>query len=107
MKFVCENPDCERFGVVDEEFNNTYKMVDGHLLSDKAPCPVCGKIYNKAISEIKRNELKGRLNFCSISCAATYRNLHPCKSVLEAQQKFNSIKEYFQSIQHQQFVCLE
>lgn len=51
-------------------------------------CPVCGKQYDKAMSEIKRNELKGRLNFCSISCAATYRNLHPGKSVLDAQQKF-------------------
>ena len=56
MKFVCENPDCERFGVVDEEFNNTYKMVDGRLLSDKAPCPVCGKIRKELANNIPLSE---------------------------------------------------
>ena len=56
MKFVCENPDCERFGVVDEEFNNTYKMVDGRLLSDKAPCPVCGKIRKELANNVPLSE---------------------------------------------------
>lgn len=56
MKFVCENPDCEKFGVVDEEFNNTYKMVDGHLLSDKAPCPVCGKIRKELANNVPLSE---------------------------------------------------
>lgn len=43
-------------------------------------CPVCGHTYEKANSEIKRNANKGRLNFCSISCAVSYRNkLHPTK----------------------------
>lgn len=56
MKFVCENPDCERFGVVDEEFNNTYKMVDGRLLSDKAPCPVCGKMRKELANNVPLSE---------------------------------------------------
>ena len=50
MKFVCENPDCKNFGVEFEELNNTYKMSNGHLVSDKAPCPLCGQI-RKEISD--------------------------------------------------------
>ena len=43
-------------------------------------CPICGKSYQKANSEIKRNLQKNRLNFCSISCAAKYNNtIHPKK----------------------------
>lgn len=44
MKFVCENPDCIKFGIEDEYFTNTYKSIDGKMVSNNAPCPKCGKI---------------------------------------------------------------
>ena len=28
-KFVCENPDCERYGIEDEYLSNRYKMIGG------------------------------------------------------------------------------
>lgn len=44
MKFVCRNEQCERYGVEDEYFSNSYKVIDGHLVSNNAPCPCCGEI---------------------------------------------------------------
>lgn len=44
MKFVCENPDCPKFGVENEYLSNTFKIVNGHLQSNNAPCPCCGQI---------------------------------------------------------------
>jgi hypothetical protein len=43
-KFVCENKDCPKFGIEEEYFSNTYKMVNGELQSNNAPCPRCGQI---------------------------------------------------------------
>lgn len=43
-KFVCENKDCPKFGIEEEYFSNTYKMVNGELQSNNAPCPCCGEI---------------------------------------------------------------
>ena len=43
-KFVCENPDCERYGIEDEYLSNRYKMIGGQLVSNNAPCPKCGSI---------------------------------------------------------------
>lgn len=50
MKFVCENKDCEKYGIEDEYVRTTYKMIDGHLVSENAPCPCCGKL-RKEINE--------------------------------------------------------
>ena len=36
-KFVCENKDCPKFGIEEEYFSNTYKMVNGELQSNNAP----------------------------------------------------------------------
>lgn len=43
-KFICVNEECEKFGVIDERLNNTYKFIDNKLQSNNAPCPKCGKI---------------------------------------------------------------
>lgn len=43
-KFVCENKDCPKFGIEEEYFSNAYKMVNGELQSNNAPCPRCGQI---------------------------------------------------------------
>ena len=51
-KFKCENSECEKFGLLEEELTNTYKMVNGQLISDKAVCNVCGKIR----TEINENQ---------------------------------------------------
>ena len=56
MKFDCENTDSEKFSMINEEYNNTYKMVDGRLLSDKAPCPVCGKIRKELANNVPLSE---------------------------------------------------
>lgn len=44
MKFVCKNPNCKKYGVEDEYLSNTFKIVNGHLQSNNAPCPCCGEI---------------------------------------------------------------
>lgn len=44
MKFICENPDCPKFGIADEYFTNTYRVVNGRLQSNNAPCPKCGQV---------------------------------------------------------------
>lgn len=44
MKFVCKNSECSRFGIEDEYFNNTFKIIKGKLQSNNAPCPCCGEI---------------------------------------------------------------
>lgn len=44
MKFVCENPECPKYGIEDEYVTNVFKLIDGHLVSNNAPCPRCGKI---------------------------------------------------------------
>lgn len=44
MKFVCKNKACAKFDVVDEYLTNHYRMVNGKLQSDNAPCPECGQI---------------------------------------------------------------
>ena len=44
MKFICENPDCSKFGIEDEYITTTFRIVDGHLQSKDAPCPSCGQI---------------------------------------------------------------
>lgn len=44
MEFVCENPECKKFGVKEYYSSTTFKLVDGHLQSVDAPCPVCGQI---------------------------------------------------------------
>lgn len=43
-KFICRNDKCCKFGIVDEYFSNTYKMVNGKLISKNAICPKCGEI---------------------------------------------------------------
>lgn len=81
MKFVCRNEQCERYGVEDEYFSNSYKVIGGKLVSNNAPCPCCGEIreeinpykdiplseknieigkYSSASSEDKREMLKKR-----------------------------------------------
>lgn len=47
MKFVCRNKECVKFGVEMSYLRNTYRMVEGHLQSDNAPCPYCGKIRDE------------------------------------------------------------
>lgn len=56
-------------------------------------CEQCGKIYEKADSEIIRNLKKGRKSFCSISCAMSYRNLHQL-SEKSKEHRQNFIQQY-------------
>lgn len=44
MKFVCRNEQCEKFGIEEEYLSNTYKVINGKLQSNNAPCPCCGEI---------------------------------------------------------------
>jgi hypothetical protein len=44
MKFVCRNEQCEKFGIEEEYLSNTYKVINGKLQSNNAPCPCCGQI---------------------------------------------------------------
>ena len=48
-KFICRNAECPNCGKIDEYFSNTYKMVDGHLVSNNAPCPKCGQIREEIV----------------------------------------------------------
>lgn len=51
MKFICKNAECPNYGKIDEYLSNTYKMINGHLVSNNAPCPKCGKIREEIVSE--------------------------------------------------------
>ena len=44
MKFVCRNERCEKFDIEEEYLSNTYKVINGKLQSNNAPCPCCGEI---------------------------------------------------------------
>jgi predicted nucleic acid-binding Zn ribbon protein len=38
-------------------------------------CANCGINFNKVLSEYVRNEKKGRMHFCSLSCSKTYKKI--------------------------------
>lgn len=42
MKFVCRNKECSNYNVEYNYLSNTYKYVNGVLLSNHAECPKCG-----------------------------------------------------------------
>ena len=44
MKCVCRNKDCKRYGQEDFYPSTTYRLVDGHLVSDDIRCPACGQV---------------------------------------------------------------
>ena len=44
MKFVCTNTHCADCGVPFEYSRNTYRMIDGRLVSNNAACPKCGEL---------------------------------------------------------------
>lgn len=44
MKFVCKNPNCEKYGVEVERHATIYKIVNGRFVSEDAPCPKCGQL---------------------------------------------------------------
>ena len=44
MEFICENKNCENYGKKFKFYNNTYRMINGALVSNNAPCPCCGQI---------------------------------------------------------------
>ena len=48
-KFICRNTECPNCGKIDEYLSNTYKMINGHLVSNNAPCPKCGKIREEIV----------------------------------------------------------
>lgn len=43
MKYVCENPNCEKYGVEEYLSSETYRYRDGRMVGEHAPCPVCGR----------------------------------------------------------------
>lgn len=44
MEFICENKECKQYGQRFKFYNNTYRMINGVLVSNNAPCPCCGQI---------------------------------------------------------------
>lgn len=52
MKYVCENPECEKFGVEESFVSEIYVMRDGRLVGKNSACPCCGKTRK----EINPNE---------------------------------------------------
>ena len=43
-KFVCLNKECKGYGKEEEFLSNEYKIVNGHLVSNHAQCPICGEL---------------------------------------------------------------
>lgn len=43
MKYVCENPECHKFGIEDYYVSETFSYRDGRLVGKNAICPHCGK----------------------------------------------------------------
>ena len=70
-KFVCNNNDCPRFRIEDDCPTNTYRLINGHMISDNAECPVCGFIReeisnNKDIPIDEKNLSIGEFQSMSI-----------------------------------------
>lgn len=55
-KFVCENEKCPKFGIIDEYFSNSYKMVNGQFQSNHAMCPSCKQIRKEFNAEVPLSE---------------------------------------------------
>lgn len=60
VRFICKEEGCKRKDIADDYYSNTYKMVNGSLQSNNAPCPSCGKIreeidFNKEIPFSQKN----------------------------------------------------
>lgn len=43
MKYVCNNPECENFGVEEYLSSETYRYRNGRMVGEHAPCPLCGE----------------------------------------------------------------
>lgn len=56
MIFVCENIDCPDYEIEEEVTRTRYRLVDGEMVSDSAPCPVCGHMRREISEEIPLSE---------------------------------------------------
>lgn len=43
MKYVCNNPECEKYGVEEYLSSETYRYSGGRMVGEHALCPSCGK----------------------------------------------------------------
>lgn len=44
MEYVCNNPNCAKFGVKEYLSSETFRFKDGKLVGVHAPCPCCGNV---------------------------------------------------------------
>ena len=57
MIFICENKECLEFGVPHTYTRNSYKYIDGKLVSNNAPCPKCGQLRKEVnLDEVPLSE---------------------------------------------------
>lgn len=56
-------------------------------------CEQCNNVFERRLTEHKRNLNKGRASFCSISCSIIYRNHHPTeKHILNSIQQLKNYR---------------
>lgn len=44
MEYICNNPNCAKFGVKEYFSSEIFRFKDGKLIGANAPCPCCGNI---------------------------------------------------------------
>lgn len=91
MKFVCNNSECCDCSVVYDYPKNTYKMINGRLLSNNAVCPKCGNIRDEVADDNKVDLKSLNIGKYSSSSLEEKRNMLKKRS----HDHFNKeIKEY-------------
>lgn len=43
MKYICLNPDCERYNQEEYLVSERYRFINGKLIGEHCDCPKCGK----------------------------------------------------------------
>ena len=94
MKFVCENPECDRCGVICDEYNNTYRMIEGRLVSDKAPCPHCGKMRKEIPNNIPLSEKHINLGSYTMASPEQRREILKKRSHEHFEKEVKPFKEH-------------
>jgi hypothetical protein len=57
-------------------------------------CENCNKLFQKALSELKRNNKLGRKNFCSLSCSISHTNRLVKRSVAHLPKGYDRSDEF-------------
>lgn len=56
MKYVCENPECHKFGIEDYYVSETFSYENGRLVGKHSICPFCGVERKEVVNDVPLSE---------------------------------------------------